>query len=102
MDERKNQQIQVHPLTPLYMCCHMQLWCKYFGHNWSKWCVAMCSNIELIIIIILLLLLFWNNLQHSIQMLGYVILWHMAQCKYATWHLKKNLIQNINIKLAGA
>jgi len=30
---KKNQQIQVHPLTPLYMYCHMQLKCDYFGHN---------------------------------------------------------------------
>jgi hypothetical protein len=29
-------------------------------------------------------------------------LWHVAQCKYAMWHLKMNLIQNINIMLAGA
>ncbi len=27
---KKNQQIQVHPLTPLYTYCHMQLKCHYF------------------------------------------------------------------------
>jgi hypothetical protein len=27
------------------------------------------------------------------------ILQHVTQCKYATWHLKMNLIQNINIRL---
>jgi len=31
--KKKIQQIQVHPLTPLYMYCHMQLQCNYFGHN---------------------------------------------------------------------
>jgi len=30
------------------------------------------------------------------------ILWHVAQCKYAMWHFKMNLIQKINIKLVGA
>jgi len=25
LDERKSQQIQVHPLTPMYTYCHMQL-----------------------------------------------------------------------------
>jgi hypothetical protein len=35
-----------------------------------------------------ILLLFWNNMGHSIHMLGLFILWHVAQCKYATWHLK--------------
>jgi hypothetical protein len=36
----------------------------------------------------LLKLLFWNNMGCSIHMLGWVILLHVAQCKYATWHLK--------------
>jgi hypothetical protein len=30
-----------------------------------------------------------------------ILLSHVAQCKYATWHLKMNLMQNINIKLVG-
>jgi hypothetical protein len=50
---------------------------------------------------LLLLLLFWNNIVRSIHMFGWFILWHMAQCKYDTWHLKMNLIQNTNIKLVG-
>jgi hypothetical protein len=50
---------------------------------------------------LLLLLLFWNTLERSIHMFGLFILWHMAQCKYAMWHLKNELIQNINIKLVG-
>jgi hypothetical protein len=33
LDERKNQQIQVYPLIPLYTYCHMRLQCNYFGHN---------------------------------------------------------------------
>jgi len=67
LDEKKGQQIQVHHLTPLYTYCHMQLWCNYFGHNESKWCVATRSIIEL----------FNNNnnnnnnLRHSIQMFGW-------------------------------
>ncbi len=47
LDEKKNQQIQVHPLIPLYTYCHMWLQCNYFGHNWGKSCVATCYNIEL-------------------------------------------------------
>ncbi len=31
--KKKNQQIQVHPLIPLYMYYHMRLRCDYFGHN---------------------------------------------------------------------
>jgi hypothetical protein len=31
----KNQQIQVHPLIPLYMYFHMWLQCDYFGHYWK-------------------------------------------------------------------
>ncbi len=45
LDERKNQQMQVHPLTPLYTYCHMQLKCDYFGHIEGKWCATMCPNI---------------------------------------------------------
>jgi hypothetical protein len=41
LDERKSQQIQVHPLTPLYMYCHMWLKCNYFGHNWGQ---MMCCH----------------------------------------------------------
>jgi len=47
------------------------------------------------------LLLFWNNMGHSIHMLGWFILWKVAQCKYVTWHFKIKLIQNINIWLVG-
>jgi len=33
LDERKNQQIQVHYLNPLYTYCRKQLKCSYFGYN---------------------------------------------------------------------
>jgi endonuclease I len=33
LDERKSQQIQVHPLIPLYTYCHMQLKWNYFARN---------------------------------------------------------------------
>ncbi len=30
---KKNQQVQVHPLTPLYLYYYMLLKCNYFAHN---------------------------------------------------------------------
>ncbi len=68
MDEKKSQEIQVHPLTRWYTYYHMWIWYNYFDHNGGKWCVATCFNIELCK---LLLLLFWNNVGCSIQMLGW-------------------------------
>jgi len=32
LDEKKSQQIQVHPLIPLYTYCHMSLKYHNFGH----------------------------------------------------------------------
>jgi len=32
LDEKKSEQIQVHPLTSLYTYCHMQLECDNFDH----------------------------------------------------------------------
>ncbi len=49
-------------------------------------CVSIFNYLKL------LLLLNWNNLGWSIHMLRWFILWHMAQSKYAMWHLKMNLI----------
>jgi hypothetical protein len=58
-----------HPLTTLYMYCHMQLYATILVTIECKWCAAMCLNIWLFIL--LLLLLFWNDLGHSIQILGW-------------------------------
>jgi hypothetical protein len=38
---------------------------------------------------------------NQFKILDDIILWHMAQCKYAMWHFKMNLIQDINIRMVG-
>ncbi len=48
LDEQKSQQIQVHPLTPLYMYCHMRLRCDYFDHYWRQ---MMCYHVSQYLII---------------------------------------------------
>jgi len=63
---KKNSTNTFHPLTTLYTYCHMSLICNYFGHNWMQ---MMCYH--MLNIWLFKLLLFWNNLRHSIQILGW-------------------------------
>ncbi len=68
----------------------------------DKWCVATCFIILLFILLLLLLLLLliWNNLGHSIQILGWSYImtcgpmwvWHVDQCEYAINNLIKILL----------
>jgi len=72
--------------------------------TWIFWLILKASDVSPHVPIfnylkLELLLLSWNNLRCSIHMFGLSILWHVAQCKYAMWHFKMNLIQNINIRL---
>jgi hypothetical protein len=48
LDERKSEQIQVHPLTSLYTYCHMWLKCDNFDHYWGQ---TMCYHVSHYLII---------------------------------------------------
>jgi len=45
---KKNQQIQIHPLIPLYTYYHMWLRYNYVGHNWGQ---MMCYHMSPYLII---------------------------------------------------
>jgi hypothetical protein len=80
-DERKIQQIQVHPLTPLYMYCYIRLRCDYFGHTWGQNDVLPCVPI-------------FNYLKYKYNCYFEIIEGVLFKCL-------DDLIQNINIRLVG-
>ncbi len=71
LNEWKSQQIQVHNLTPLYTYCHMQLFWSLLRANDVLPHVSIFNYLKLLF---LLFLKIW----HSIHMLGWFILWHVA------------------------